>query len=234
MRTVYSEQMLEFLRQNVDGMSMRELAERFNEKFGTDVGRKAIIACVNRRGWGNGRSHQSNVFPEEARQFMADYCQGNRPREMQRLLREAFGREWSVEQIRAYYRKHGLKCGVAGRYMPVGALVFRPGEWYYEKVAEGPDSNANWRSKHVLVWEAAHGPVPEGHMVIFLNGDRRDYALENLALCSWEVGMEVNRRGLRFADPEATRAGLLIAQISQKVRKMEKGAEGGTDDKNAR
>ncbi|MEN1942689.1 HNH endonuclease signature motif containing protein [Luteimonas sp. MJ293] len=28
----------------------------------------------------------------------------------------------------------------------------------------------NWRPVRVLVWEAAHGPVPEGHVVRFKDG----------------------------------------------------------------
>lgn len=229
MRKFYTEEMLAFLRENVEGMPLGELTERFNERFGTDISKAAIAACVHRKGWGNGLFHQSRTFPVEVRRFMAENCRGNRAREMVVLLRETFGGDWTEEQVARYYTKHGLKSGVAGRYMPIGSLVFRPGEWYYEKVAEGPDTNANWRSKHVLVWEAAHGPVPKGHMVIFLNGDRRDYGLENLALCPWDVGIEVNRRGLRFTDPEATRAGLLIAEICQKVRRLERGEKSGRD-----
>lgn len=222
MRKFYTEEMLNYLRENVEGASMKELTERFNERFGTNVTREAIKSCVNSRGWGNGLFHKSRIFPEEVRRFMAENCQGNRAREMVVLLKETFGKDWTEEQVARYYKKHGIKSGVASRYMPIGSLVFRTGEWYYEKVADGPNSNDNWRSKHVMVWEQSYGPVPKGHMVIFLNGNRRDYSLENLALCPKDVGLEVNSRGLRFTNPEATRAGMLIAELCLKVRRMEK------------
>ena len=35
---------------------------------------------------------------------------------------------------------------------------------------------------HVLVWEEAHGPVPEGHCLHHRNGDKQDNRLENLQL----------------------------------------------------
>ncbi len=35
---------------------------------------------------------------------------------------------------------------------------------------------------HVLVWEAAHGPVPKGHAVVFRDGDRANIRLDNLDL----------------------------------------------------
>jgi hypothetical protein len=50
------------------------------------------------------------------------------------------------------------------------------------KVSETGYSPRDWRPVHVLVWEAAHGPVPKSHAVCFVNRDRNDFRLENLEL----------------------------------------------------
>lgn len=39
-----------------------------------------------------------------------------------------------------------------------------------------------WRLHHHVVWEAAHGAVPDGHVVAFRDGDRTHVALSNLEL----------------------------------------------------
>jgi hypothetical protein len=45
----------------------------------------------------------------------------------------------------------------------------------------GPPNN-RWKGKHVLIWEKAHGPVPEGHVVIFTHGNKQNFGLDNLVL----------------------------------------------------
>ena len=39
-----------------------------------------------------------------------------------------------------------------------------------------------WRLKHHLVWEAAHGPLPKGCKLAFLDGDKTNCSLSNLQL----------------------------------------------------
>lgn len=221
-RFFYTEEMLQFLQENVVGTPLQALADQFNARFGTHLSKDSIAACVHRRGLGNGMFHKPSVFPEEIRQFMAANCKGNRAREMVVLLNEKFGTNYTEKQISSYYRKHGLKSGVASRYVPIGTLIFRKGEWYYEKVADGPNSNENWKSKHIMVWEEANGPVPEGHMVIFLDGDRRHYQLENLALCPYDVGLEMNHKNLRFDNAQLTETGMLIAKVNLQTRRRQK------------
>lgn len=51
------------------------------------------------------------------------------------------------------------------------------------KVAEHPrvpQSKDNWRMKHVLAYERAHGPVPEGCVVVFADRDHSNFSPGNL------------------------------------------------------
>lgn len=79
--------------------------------------------------------------------------------------------------------KKGVRQGVAVRlYKPIGTERISKDGYLERKVNDGLPLQARWRSVHLLVWEAAHGPVPKSHAVAFKNRDRRDIRLENLEL----------------------------------------------------
>ena len=128
--------------------------------------------------------------------------------------------------------KKGWHAGEAGK----GAVAtrFRPGHrpwncrpvgserrikhasgWYAVevKVAE-PDV---WRYKHVLVWEAAHGPVPPGHAIIFADQNRENYALDNLILVTRGELAVLNKQHLIVADAELTKSGIAVAEVLLKM-----------------
>ncbi len=61
------------------------------------------------------------------------------------------------------------------------------------KVTDGvKPAYRNWKSKHQFLWEQANGPLPDGHLVIFKNGDNRDFALTNLELVTHREQMRRN------------------------------------------
>lgn len=53
-------------------------------------------------------------------------------------------------------------------------------ERLYNGYVEVKVSRSKWRWKHHLIWEQAHGPVPDGHLICFADGDTRNFSLDNL------------------------------------------------------
>lgn len=220
---VYTPEMLAFLQANVGGTPLKQLTDEFNKKFGTDRTKQHIFDACRLRGWSNGLLHQKRVFPQEVCDFIRANCKGRRAREMTPLLNETFGTNYSEDQVSRFYCKHGITSGVASTYVPIGTVVFRETEkMFYEKVKDGPNPAENWKPKHHLIWEAANGPIPANSAIIFLDGDRKNIALENLALCSKAVALELTRKNLRFSNGAATKTGVLIAKLNTEVYKHQK------------
>lgn len=98
--------------------------------------------------------------------------------------------------------------------VPVGTVVVKTDGYLWKKIDDKPGVwLQNWKQLHLLIWEEAHGPVPEGHRVIFKDGDRQNCTLENLALVTLAENAVLNRCSLRFGCAEHTETGILIAKV---------------------
>lgn len=64
-----------------------------------------------------------------------------------------------------------------------------------------------WPMAHRLIWEAVHGPVPDGLEINHKNGCKTDNRIENLELVTrgenlrhaYRLGLRVSTKGRRFA-----------------------------------
>ena len=69
------------------------------------------------------------------------------------------------------------------------------------------------RPKRILVWEAAHGPVPKGCNIVHVDGDWRNCELVNLA-CLTDAELAVlNRWYNRSRYPEDRATAILVARL---------------------
>lgn len=77
--------------------------------------------------------------------------------------------------------KRGVRQGVAVKlYKPIGAERMSKDGYLERKVNDDLPLQARWRAVHLILWEAANGPIPPGHAIAFRNGDKADIRLENL------------------------------------------------------
>ncbi len=78
-------------------------------------------------------------------------------------------------------------------------------------------SPTRYKPKHVWIWEQAHGPRPKGHVVIFLDGDNRNFSLDNLGLVSQSVLLHLNQHNYKEAPAELKPAILALAKLEAKA-----------------
>lgn len=157
----------------------------------------------------------------------------------------------TVSQVQGTRKRHGWMTGRDGRFyqgqpkvpgsgaknanrtsfkkghkphshVPVGSesVKKQDDDLVYVKIAE-PNK---WQSKHSLLWEKHHGKkVPKGHVVIFADGDRRNFELDNLVLVTRRELAIFNHRGYSGAPAEVRPTLLLVAKVDAAVRDKERG-----------
>ena len=79
-----------------------------------------------------------------------------------------------------------------------------------------------WKGKHKIIWEAANGPVPPGHVLIFADGNKLNVTLENLLLITRRELAVMNKKGLIANKAELTKAGVTVAGIFLKITERKK------------
>lgn len=91
------------------------------------------------------------------------------------------------KKIEEWMSSEGIANSVKGRFKkgrpsqnirPVGSERVNIDGYIEIKIAEP----SKWRQKQRVVWEAEHGPVPDGYMVSFIDGNKQNCALSNLRL----------------------------------------------------
>jgi hypothetical protein len=180
--------------------------------------------------------------PEEIR-FVKENVRGRSYAEMTKLFNERFRLRITLRQMKALMHNHGLRNGIGsflpghvpsnkgktrpgwrGNYKPVGSEQMNGG-YVAVKVAAGKNQyHKNWRRRHVVIWEEANGKIPRGHAVIFADGNRWNFALDNLLLVSRKELAVMNKLGLVSADGDLTRAGKAVADIKLTISERKRGA----------
>jgi hypothetical protein len=79
----------------------------------------------------------------------------------------------------------------------------------------------DFHTVHHLVWEAAgHPPVPPGHVLIFCDGNKRNFSLDNLELLSRSALMR--RNSIHNYGPELARLSQLRGAVTQQINLLSK------------
>jgi len=113
-------------------------------------------------------------------------------------------------------------------YRPIGSLRVTVDGYLQQKVNDDLPPQRRWKAVHTLVWEEAHGPVPKGHVVVFIPGthttDIGHITLDRLELVTRAELMRRNSYHTRYPKE----LGLVIqmkGQLTRRIRRIEKEAD---------
>jgi hypothetical protein len=188
----YTAEQILFLKKNVKGCKYKELAILFNAEFGTAATESAIGQTCRKRGLRNGvieRFPKGHVPFNKGRK---GYCSPGSEK------------GWFAPGHPGYKYNE----------MPVGSERVTADGYVEVKFSNksGPPKN-RWKNKHALIWEEANGPLPKGHVVLFGDGNRRNFKLDNLILVSRRELFVINHIGLLSTNKDITKIGVNVAKL---------------------
>ncbi len=190
----YTEEQIAFIREFLPGRSHKELTRLFNARFGLALTCQQVTAAAKNRKINNGLN---GCFPP-------GHIPANKG---QKGIRRSPATEFKPGNRPQTYR-------------PVGSERITTDGYWEVKIADPK----TWRGKHILVWEALHGPRPKGHVIVFGDGNKLNVAPENLVLVSRAELARMNQMGLVGGSAELTQVGQNLAKLTMRIASAQKSA----------
>jgi len=102
---------------------------------------------------------------------------------------------------------------------PLGSERIAKDGYIERKIAE-TGTKRDWKGVHILAWETANGPVPDGHAVVFKDGNKQNTVIENLELISRADLMRRNSYHTKYPK-EVGLAIQLVGALNRQIRKRD-------------
>ena len=191
-----------------------------------------------------------HIWSDEEKQYLAEITPGRGYKEIQSMMSCKFGFDYTRHQIKGAITRNKLNTGRTGRfekgratwnkgtkgltkanvtsfkkgqkphnYKPLGSERITKDGYCEIKVS---DTGRRWKSKHLVVYEKHHGKVPRGSVVIFLDGDKRNFDIDNLHLVTRNQLAMLNKNSLIQKDAELTKTAINVVDLMKKISAIEK------------
>lgn len=202
-----------FMREFVPGHSIHEIIDEFERRFGYRLTEPQVKNKKQSLGVKSGTT--------TGRFVKGDPRSGFKSEEHKRKFMEA-GKATRFKNGGMPHNGH----------QPIGTeRVDKKDGYVWVKVAERKSrknsAHDNWVQKHRLVWERHNGKIPEGHMVVFIDGDRTNCDIGNLAIMKSSEHAVIARHLVHeFSCREELDAKLATARIMSKRYALEKELKG--------
>ena len=190
----YTQQEIDWLKENSIGVPFRDIAKNFNAMFGASVNHKSLEQKIHKIGISNGL--KGGQFPK-----------GHVP------FNKGKKKYWIGGEETQFKKGH-----IPFNYRPVGSERINRDGYIEVKVADPH----KWELKHRVLYKKHFGEIPRGFIVIFADGNKKNLNIENLSLISRKQSAIINHKKLNYFDKTSLDVCKNIADISHEIHKKRK------------
>ena len=183
-------------------------------------------------------------WTKEEIDYLKEIAPGKKYKEILALLKEKFDLDINVNQLDGVMQRNKIRTGLKGYFpkgnkpwntgtkglvkpssscfqkgyrpkntKPVGSERIDVDGYTYIKIAE-PNI---WKLKHRLIYEEKYGKIPKNHSILFADGNKTNFDINNLVLVSKNQVLKLNQFNLIYNDAELTKTGVNIVKLIEKI-----------------
>jgi hypothetical protein len=200
MKARFTPEVRQFIIDHVKGLYDKELCELVNKEFNTSY-------TVNQIGYFKTNHKLSSGLT-------GYFEKGSVPPNKGKKWDEYLTKEQQEKARTTCFKKSDHSFNKADwKHKPVGYEYIGKDGYVIIKIAE-PNK---WQLKHRYIYEQHYGKIPKGYVCIFLDGNKRNFDINNLAIVTMNQHHVLNQKKLRFETPEATASGIELSKLYIKL-----------------
>ena len=216
-----------FLKNNAEKNSSQKLTVLINNTFNLSLSRKQVrAACYFYK------LKTLRPAPAKCTKEIAAFIMENPKKnvsDMMSMINDVFGTSYTKKQVEGFifyykYTYTGYKKNFHN--LPLYTEKIKRRGIIYIKVRMEGSYSQRWKEKHRWIWEQAHGEIPKGMEIIFLDNNPQNCELENLAMVSIAESLKMHTWGLCSDNRDATLAGIAVVKHSMAIHGLIKKAVG--------
>lgn len=178
-----------------------------------------------------GRFTCDYVFTDEQLQYLKDIAKGHTIYEIADMINKKFDTSYSASQIKDFKKKYKIKSGYIAK---VNSGCFEKGHhtWNKKKIGSEVDKSGYtwikiaepnvWVQKQRYIYEKKYGEIPDGYKVIFLNQNKKDFKIKNLALVKDIDHNMCAGKKMYYKDKHLTKISLITAELINKTKEVKR------------
>jgi len=212
-----------------------EMAEKYNEEHGTSYKLGTIrYHCFEKLGLKR-KSKRNAPFSAAEDEFLRKNYPVMSSRELADAFVIEFGRRREEQELRLRCWYLGIKkeetaasksrSEAQWHVKEIGEELIDVHGYVKVKVSRSGNSNERWKLKHREVWKQHHGEIPEGHVIIFLDGNKQNCEIENLACVPFNYLGYLSGNFQRSESPLVTKAQITWCDLKEAIREVQRGRQ---------
>lgn len=159
-------------------------------------------------------------------EFLKKHVKGRTRLELLEMLNNKFNSNFTIHQLKYYKKKYNIKSEPTTfkkGYKPHNYKnlyeEFENEDGYVFIKTQNPNT---WQLKHRFIYEQRFGSIPKDYCVIFADGNKKNFDINNLILVHQKDKLVMKNLHLFSNDKDITTIGLTIAKLINENSKRKK------------
>lgn len=231
-RVRWTPEMKQVVKELYEKNTAKEIAEILNAKFSTNLNSNTVGTKAAWLGFKGKKRPTTTIYTAEQNEWLKENITKYTYKDLTAAFNKRFhlNRNWYT--LKCHCRNVlKLKSGVMSKKgytswnsSPIGSERVC-GNRVIVKVSDFPTTEKNrminWKDKGHLVWEQHHGKIPEGHRLVYLDGNKMNFDISNLECVSRSIQGRVSK-AFRGTSPELKRCAIKMKTLEKILEGVER------------